>query len=206
MRWQIARFKGNLRRIATIDGEFFACGMNRVVLKRRSIGKWSSVGPGALKNDPNVVGFEDIAGYSASELYAVGWGGEIWWCDDGKWRRANNATSEILTSLTCAPNGHVYVVGHNGVMIKGRRDQWELVKTGRQENLKDVAQLNGQIYVCTDFAILKLEEAGLVNDADFSNLDRPATCLHLLETPSELVSLGPKDVFVKRDTPWTRIV
>jgi hypothetical protein len=204
---KIAGFKGNLRRITTVDGEFLACGMNRVALKRISTGNWSSFGPGPLKDDPNVVGFEGIAGYSASELYAVGWAGEIWWCNKGEWRRADSPTSAILTSLTCAPDGLVYVVGHDGVMLKGRRDQWELVETGRQENLKDVVQFSSQIYVCTDFALLKLEEVGLVEDTDFTNLvDKPATCLHLLETSSELVSLGTKDIFVKRDALWTRLV
>jgi hypothetical protein len=204
---KMANFNGNLRRLAALDGQFLACGMNRVALRRVSTGNWDSFGPGPLSGDPNVVGFEDIAGYSASELYAVGWNGEIWWCDHGKWLRTDSPTSAILSSLTCAPDGHVYVVGHEGVMLKGRRDQWELVETARQENLKDVAQLNGQVYVCTDFALLKLEEAGLVEDSDFARPDdRPATCLHLLETATELVSLGTKDVFVKRDTPWTRLV
>lgn len=204
---KIARFTGNLRRLAAVDGKFFACGMDRVALKRNRTGSWTSFGPGPLKHDPPVVGFEDIAGYSATELYTVGWGGEIWWYDGKLWQRADSPTSAILSSMTCAPDGHVYVVGHDGVMLKGRRDQWELVETGRTENLKDVAQLDGQIYVCTDFALFKYQESGLVEESDFAPLDeRPATCLHLLESTGELVSLGTKDVFVKRDAAWYRLV
>lgn len=203
----IANFTGNLRRLGAVDGKLFACGMDRVVLKRAKAGSWTPFGPGPLKDDPKVVGFEDIGGYSATELYAVGWGGEIWWYDGKKWRRADSPTSAILTSMTCAPDGSVYVVGHDGVMLKGRRDQWELVETGRPEHLKDVAHLNGQIHVCSDFALFKLDKPGLVEDTDFADAnDRPNTCLHLLETPTELVSLGTKDVFVNRDAGWYRLV
>jgi hypothetical protein len=204
---KLSKFTGNLRRLASIDGTFYACGMDRVALRRTSAGRWAAFGPGPLKDDPKVVGFEDIAGYSPTELYAVGWGGEIWWYDGKKWRRADSPTSAILSSMTCSPDGKVYVVGHDGVMLKGRRDQWELVETERTDHLKDVAQLGGQIYVCTDFGLFKLEESGLVEETDFAaEEDRPATCLHLLETPGELVSLGTKDVFVKRDAAWYRLV
>jgi len=204
---KIAKFTGNLRRLVAVDGKFFACGMDRVALKRNKTGSWTSFGPGALKDDPKVVGFEDIAGYSVTELYAVGWGGEIWWYDGKKWQRADSPTSAILSSMTCAPDGMVYVVGHDGVMLKGRRDQWELVETGRTENLKDVAHLDGQIYVCTDFALFKFQKSGLVEETDFAQVDdRPATCLHLLESSGELVSLGTKDVFVKQGAAWYRLV
>lgn len=204
---KISKFTGNLRRLASVDGKFLACGMDRVVLKRTKAGSWTSFGPGPLTGDPDVVGFEDIAGYSASELYAVGWAGEIWWYDGKKWQRADSPTSTILSSMTCAADGFVYVVGHDGVMLKGRRDQWELIETRRSENLKDVAYLDGQIYVCTDFALYRLMESGLLAETDFEKAkDRPTTCLHLLESESELVSLGTKDVFVKRDAAWQRLV
>jgi len=204
---KISKFTGNLRRLATVGGTFFACGMDRVVLRRTSAGRWTAFGPGPLKDDPEVIGFEDIAGYSESELYAIGWGGEIWWYDGKKWRRADSPTSTILSSMTCTPDGSVYLVGHDGVMLKGRRDQWKLVETGRSENLKDVAHLDGQIYVCTDFALFVLKDSGLTAETEFANMkDRPATCLHLLESAGELVSLGTKDVFVKRGAAWQRLV
>jgi hypothetical protein len=203
----IAKFTGNLRRLIAVDGEFFACGMNRVVLRRTKPGKWTSIGPGALEDDPAVVGFEAIGGYSATELYAVGWGGEIWWYDGEQWQRVDSPTSVILSSMTCAPDGFVYVVGHDSVMVKGRRDHWELVDTGWSEDFRDVAQLDGQVYVCTDSALLTFQESGLVEETDFApEEDRPATCLQLLESAGELVSLGGKDVFVKRDAAWHRLV
>ena len=82
-----------------------------------------------------------------------------------------------------------------------------LVDTGRDEHLKDVAQHDGDIYVCSDFDLFRLGPAGLAEETQFAEGgDKPATCLHLLEAPGELVSLGTKDVFVKRDAAWFRLV
>jgi hypothetical protein len=204
---RIAKFTGNLRRLAAVDRKFYACGMDRVVLKRTKTGSWKSIGPGPQTNDPQVVGFEDIGGYSTNELYAVGWGGEIWWYDRQTWRRAESPTTTTLTSLTCAPDGIVYAVGHDGVLVKGRHDTWERVETGRSEDLKDVAHLDTQIYACTDHALYKLQTPGLIEETNFDQPhDRPTTCLHLLESPGELVSLGTKDVFIKQDAAWHRLV
>lgn len=204
---RVAQGQFNLRKLATVDDEVYACGMNRIVLKRNGTGQWSSFGPGPDAADPAVVGFEAIGGYSSDELYTVGWGGEIWWYDSGRWRRADSPTNANLTALTCAPDGKVYGVGHDGVLVTGRRDQWQLVETTRRDNLRSVAQLHGRIHVATDFAIYELTGAGLVPATDFADPDdRPSTCLHLLEAADGLVSLGQKDVFVKRDGPWQRLV
>lgn len=196
----------NLRRLSTIDDGIYACGMNRVVLKRDGAARWTSLGPGPDAADPAVVGFEDIGGFSDAEMYAVGWGGEIWWCDHGRWRRVDSPTNANLSALTCAFDGMVYVVGHDGVMLRGRRDLWQRVDTTRRENLRGVASLDGQIYVVSDSAVFRLGDGSLVPDPDFGG-DAPATCLHLLEAPDGLISLGQKDVFVKRaDSAWRRLV
>ncbi len=197
----------NLRRLVVVDHQIYACGMNRVVLKRDGFARWSSLGPGPDAADSAVVGFEDIGGFSEAEMYAVGWGGEIWWRDSGQWRRADSPTHANLTALTCAADGSVYVVGHDGVMLRGRRDQWQLIETTRRDDLRDVAVLDGQVFVVTDSAILRLAGGGLVPEADFADgSDLPVTCLHLLEAEDGLVSLGQKDVFVRRDGAWRRLL
>lgn len=204
---KISGFEGNLRNIVAIDGVFFACGMNREILKRIDAENWLSFGPETLQNEPTIIGFENMSGYSLSEMYAVGWNGEIWWYNSDNWNKVNSPTSSILSSLTCASDGFVYIVGQDGILIKGRYDNWELVETGRYENLKDVAYNNGVLYVCSDFGLFKLEKTGLVDETNFEDTeDKPLTCLYLLETSTELVSLGLKDVFVKKELNWERLV
>ncbi len=203
----ISGFKGNLRKLAAVDGRIYACGMGRAVLRRESVGRWTSFSPGEQQDDPSIVGFEDIGGHREDEMYAVGWGGEIWWRDHGTWRRVDSPTSTKLTALHCAADGNVYVVGQNGTMLRGKRDRWESMRTGCDENLMGVSSLGDQIYVCTDFRILRMTGDGLVDDRDFSDpKDLPRTCLHLLSASDGLVALGQKDVYVRGEGPWSRLV
>jgi hypothetical protein len=180
-----------------------------VVLRRESEGTWRDFGPGPSKGDPDVIGFEDLGGYGPDEMYAVGWGGEIWWCDRGRWRRVDSPTSANLRALYCADDA-VYIVGHNGTMLRGRHDSWQVMDTGRREKLMDVSVYGDKIQVCTDFRLLKWSDTGLVNDTDFADAaDVPATCLYLLnapDAPQGLISLGQKDVFRRQSGPWARLV
>jgi hypothetical protein len=140
-------------------------------------------------------------------MYAVGWGGEIWWFDNASWRKVDSPTSANLTAVCCATNGEVYIVGHNGIMLRGRHDTWSVIDTDRKENLRDVAYYNRTIYVTTDFRILKIVDDKLVNDANFADSsDLPATCLHILTSADGLISLGTKDMFRLKNTQWERLV
>lgn len=197
----------NLRRLGVVGDQIYACGMDRQVLERNGTAQWRAFGPGPVAGDPPVVGFEDIGGYGAGEMYAVGWGGEIWWYDEGQWRRVESPTHANLSAMTCAADGAVYGVGHGGALVKGRRDRWQLIDTGRRDDLRDVASFDGQVFAITDHEILRMTDAGLVPETDFAAPnDPPASCLQLLEAADGLVLLGRKDVFVKRDGPWRRLV
>jgi hypothetical protein len=82
-----------------------------------------------------------------------------------------------------------------------------VLPSGRKENLMDVATYQGQVYVVTDFRILRLEGGKLVNDKDFADKkDLPKTCLNLLQAPDGLISLGQKDVFRRKEGPWERLI
>ena len=118
----IVKFKGNLRALSVIDDVIYACGMGRVVLKRQSTGVWQPLGPPAGKNDPDITGFEDIAGSSKDDMYAVGWGGEIWWWEKGSGARSIARTSVMLKALAFGDDNNVYIVGQSGTMLRGRRD------------------------------------------------------------------------------------
>jgi hypothetical protein len=201
----IKGFRGNLRALSVVEEDIYACGMDRVVLRREGPGRWKSIGPKSQKDDPPVVGFEDLAGYDADEMYAVGWGGEIWWRDRGKWRRVDSPTSVNLRAVHCAAD-KVYIVGRDGTMLSGRHDTWSVIDTGRAENLMDVALYDGTVYVTTDFRILKLVDGKLVNETAFVKKDAPKTCLYVLSAEDGLVALGTNDMFVRSSGPWKRIV
>jgi len=196
-----------LRSLSSVDECIYASGMGRSVLRRRNVGTWEEIGPGTTTNDDGlVVGFEDIDGFSADELYAVGWRGEIWKCAGGAWSQLDSPVSVNLNAVCCAGNDTVYIVGDEGCMLKGRGDMWEVLDTGRFENLMDVAYFDGSVYVTTDFHILKLQDNTLIPEDSFANPnDRPITCLHLLRAADGLLSMGSKDLFRLTDGKWDRV-
>lgn len=200
--------QNTLRSLAVIDDTIYACGMGRSVLQRKSAGHWDEVGPGTSTGDVGMlVGFEDLAGFSSDELYAVGWRGEIWLRTKTAWKRLDSPVSGNLNALCCAPNGTVYIVGDRGVMLRGNNDIWEVLDTNRTDNLLDVAFYDNVVYVTTDFEILKLENDSLIAEQAFADADdHPNTCRHLLMAKDALISMGSKDLFRLHKGLWERLV
>lgn len=204
----IKEAQDSLRSMVVVGDVIYACGMGRTVLRRKAAGVWEEIGPGTSPEDDGlVVGFEDLAGFSFDEMYAVGWRGEIWQRTMGKWRQIDSPVSANLNAVYCTPNGKVYIVGDSGVMLCGSNDVWEVLETDRTDNLMGVAFYDNTVYVTTDFEILKLEGNSLVAEDAFADTDDfPETCLHLLPAKDGLISMGTKDLFRLHETDWKRLV
>lgn len=210
-----ARYLGDIplkgllvRHVTAISNVAFAAGMKRSVVRRVERGVWVEFGPGTTPVDKGrVIGFEGIDGFAPDDIYVAGWGGEIWhWFRDA-WQRIDSPTNANLNAVACdRQNGLVFVVGDNGSMVRGAGDQWDFIDTGRFENLQDVTVFAGEVFVVTDFAILRLGPDGLVPESRFADGDLPGTCLHLLPAQDGVISMGPKDLFAFSGRTWRRIV
>ncbi len=195
-----------IRSSKVIENTLYACGMDGLVIKRKSLGNWDNITP-TLEGQDTIFGFEDISGFSEDEIYAVGWKGEIWRYNGKKWFKINSPTTKNLNAITCAKNGVAYIVGDNGIMLQGRQDSWEILDTERHENLWDVCNYNGEVFVSTDFNILTLDKNNkLINESRFVNDDSPTTCHHLLLGDDGVVSMGGKDLFRYINKRWERVV
>jgi hypothetical protein len=207
---EIAAKRGKFlaRRLSTIGSSIFAAGMGRSVHSRTYDTAWKSVGPTDQIPQGTAVGFNDIVGTSEQNIYAVGWGGEIYHSNSIGWRRIESPVSSHLRSAHMTEEGMVYAVGYKGTLVRGSGDTWESVETQRSENLQDVCVYGGTVYVVSDFKILTLTKDGLVPDDRFENVaDRPASCLHLISSPQGLFSMGPKDlVHLSDGGVWRRVV
>jgi hypothetical protein len=198
-----------VRRVTAIGDNIFAAGMGRSVIRRIQRGTWIEFGPGTTDADQDkVIGFEGIDGFSPDDIYVAGWRGEIWRWSGAAWRQIDSPTNANLNALVCSADGFVFAVGDDGTMVRGAGELWDVVDTGRLENLQDVAVLGDDVFVVTDYRILKLGPTGLEPEDRFANGDTPETCLHLLRTEDDsgLVSMGPKDLFVFSGGVWRRIV
>ncbi len=197
-----------VRNLSVVEGAVYAVGLARAVYRRGFDTPWEAIGPGGPGPDEGVVGFTDLTGPSARELYAVGLGGELQRCVDGAWSRLDSPVTQHLRAACTAPDGSVYAVGYDGAMVHGRGERWRRLDTGRAEVLHDVVCHDGAVYVSTDFALLELRGEALVPVERFADPDdRPSTCLHLLPAvDGGLFSMGPKDLFRLGPEGWSRLV
>jgi hypothetical protein len=197
------------RRLRVIEDTIFAAGMARKLFRRELDGQWTSVGTDAILPEGRAAGFNDIAGESLSEIYAVGWHGEIWSWDGRVWVQIDSPTSAHLSAACCMPDGTILGVGYGGVMVRGRGDKWRTVDTGREENLLSVCSHNDEVFVCSAHKLMQLTDDGLVPVSMLADPnDPPATCLHLLQSDDHeaLYSMGPKDLFRLQGSYWERLV
>ena len=138
-----------LRAVNTIDGYAVACGMRRQVYIRTDEEAWSAINVPET-DEMEGTGFEAIAGYSMDEIYAVGWNGEIWKWDGKEWHDQVSPTNIILTGVTCAGDGYVYVCGQDGALIRGRDGRWTVLDVDNMNSdFWDVHWFDGKLYIAT---------------------------------------------------------
>jgi len=192
-----------LRRLGTIDGFSYACGMKRQVYKRIDENKWIPM-HAPLPNPNESVGFEAISGFSQNEIYAVGWNGEIWEWNGSTWLNHGSPTNLILTGVCCGDNQTVYICGQNGTIIRGRHDTWGLMEfEDIFDDFWDIIWFNNTFYVATMNMIFQLVNNYLI-PVSFGD-DSPRTCYRLTQAEDVLWSVGDSDIFAFDGTNWVRI-
>lgn len=195
--------KGALRSVASVDGYAYAVGMQRQLYRRDGNDKWSradnNMPRGSKKQS---CGLESLDGFSESEMYAVGWSGEIWRYDGKRWSELNSPTNVILNSVFCAPDGNVYCCGRNGILIRGRNTQWELIEHGdTTADLWDVCWFEDRLFVSSISFLYELNGERLISK-DFGE---PISCYHLSAADGILWSIGSNDVMEYDGKAWRRI-
>jgi hypothetical protein len=199
--------RGPLRFVRSIDGIAYAVGMGRQVYKRVDLNNWISIDQGARPEAGNkeLVGFDAIDGFSATEIYAVGRNGEIWIFNGKIWRQIDSPTNMILTNLCCANDGNVYACGRNGTLLKGRGDEWEIIDHELlTDDLWGLAWFNDKLYISTRKIIFEMASKDDIIIVDMGK-DKASTCYHLSAADGVMWSIGAKDVMAFDGKTWTRI-
>ncbi|WP_217441940.1 MULTISPECIES: hypothetical protein [unclassified Myxococcus] len=192
-----------IRNAREIAGWVYACGMKRQVYKRIGEAKWVAMNAPAAEATEKA-GFEAIDGTSETDLYAAGWGGEVWRYDGKSWSPCESPTRVILSAVCCAPDGTVYVAGQQGVLLKGRGSAFAVVPWAEEvtSDLWDLCWFRGKLYVATLSALYTLEGDRLV-EVDFGEAGTP-TCYGLATAEDVLWSIGRDDVASFDGTTWKR--
>jgi hypothetical protein len=196
-----------LTALAAIGNAIWACGMGRKVWRREIAGTWvdRSVPPGSPEQ--GVVGFNAIAGLTDEALLAVGWQGEIWSMLNGVWTREDSGTDANLNAVSIGRDGTAMVAGDRGSLIAGRAGHWTPMSTGTTSDLKGVCHFGDEIFVCTDFEILRWQDNRLIPETRVAGDERPKPCMNFLVGGEGVYAQGEQNLYCfGPEGAWKRIV
>lgn len=190
-----------VRSVAAIEGRAYAVGLSGMVYRLEAVAYWSRIDTGISGN----VDLHAIHGFNATNLYAVGSHGEVWHHNGKAWTKRDMPTNLNLTTVTCADDGMVYIAGHDGVLIRGRDDVWEVIEhEDTADDIWDLEWFEGQLYVATMEGVYRLQKDRLVA-IDFGD-DIPRSSYQLSAANGVMWSIGEFDIMSYNGTRWVRIV
>lgn len=154
--WEPELVGGNdsalIRKVKMIDGYAWAVGLKRLVSKRYGINDWRPMVNGIHfkidrdREDIFDYGFEDISGFSESEVYAVGGKGDIWWFDGQTWQQCGFPTNDKLKNVVCAGDGFFYVASGRAIW-RGKKNTWEKIDIIElHDELNDLCWFNNMLW------------------------------------------------------------
>lgn len=144
-------------RLRCVGAHTYAVGTAREIHKRVAVGRWEKlVGIEAPRNEAEMQasGFDDMDGFSESDLYAVGGHGDVWQFNGRDWRQCAFPSRERLATVTCAGDGNVYITGEGGSLWIGQNSSWRLLERRNTTVLwNDVRWFQGQLWLASDYQL-----------------------------------------------------
>lgn len=131
------------------------CRGGRRIYKRTAIGQWVPVMDGFPQNiEEGEWGFNDIDAFSEDDMYTVGGSGDVWRYDGHKWNMCGFPSNEQLSTVVCAPDGHVYIGGEGGNLWVGRENTWKRVYEGQSTILwNEMRWFEGKLWLASDYML-----------------------------------------------------
>jgi hypothetical protein len=168
--------------------------MARQVYRREGPENWCRRDEGAVLpiGAIEVAGFNSIDGVCEHDIYAVGFGGEIWRCVYRRWYQVKSPTRAILNCVRVVRKELIYAAGHKGVLLRGNGDGWEqVVQKETTDDLWGMEWFNETLYVCSDKAIYCVNEDGEFKAIELGHIK---TSGHLHANDGVMWSFGGKHV------------
>ena len=202
--------RGDLRDMRLIGEHVYVTGMGRQVYRRTDRAGWHRCDQGVLipKREARVAGFNSIDGFAEDQIYAAGWGGEIWHYDQRSWRQLPSLTNLKLQRVLCVPPRTVYACGQVGLLLRGFQDRWEVIEQEMtQEQFWGMEWFAGELWLATTDSVFMLKEPDKLVEVDFGLEGEAVTCGCLHANDGVMWSIGRKHLFSTADgANWTRHV
>ena len=146
----------------------YAVGFPYVLYKRNGVNDWEHVSEiiplpkeildGSLEGDENF-GWEDLDGFSETDIYLGGGKGSIWQYDGNKFKQCDFPSNEIIRNVCCAEDGYVYIGGRLGRLWKGREDKWELISSTEFSVFwNDIVSFDNRLFLSSDYGLWEFKD------------------------------------------------
>jgi len=193
--------RGDIRDLRAIGEHAYVVGMSRQVYRREGPGQWVRKDQGVVqpRGTLDLAGFNAIDGLDELDLYAVGFGGEIWHCHNNNWHKLDSPSNLVLLRVRVVNKELVYVSGQQGTILRGQGHHFKAIK---QDVTKDdfwgMEWYRDQLYVACDSGIYVLTDGNDLLKVDMG-LANDITFRHLHANDGVMFSFGPKHIVWTED-------
>ncbi len=190
------------RFLKCIAGELYAGGTDRYIF-RKTLAGWEQISTEEMTSHQAAGSAENLTGFGADELYAIGWDGELWTNQGGRWRQIDSPTNLILNDADVL-NDKVYVGGQVGTILEGRGDDWNIIENNElKQDIWSVRSFGSAVYFSAMSGILRLKNGELQLIKSLGPDMRSA--MSLFTGPSGLWSVGASDICLFDGDTWQTI-
>ena len=187
-----------------IGKSIYTCGMARQVYRRVDSNDWTRLDSGIRTDE--TTGLKSIHGFSESDIYAVGFRGEIWSYDGRRWAQEESPTNLKLEKVLCAPDGQVYICGGEGVIIRGRSGHWKLMEQDHTaETFWDIAYFQEQLFFSARSGLFRLDGQAPLAPVNM-DVSYPVSTSRLHANEEVLWSVGREHIVVYDGVQWAEVV
>jgi len=187
-----------------VGNSIYTCGMARQVYRRASPDRWLRFDSGLRTGE--TTGLKSINGFSETEIYAVGFRGEIWTYDGKAWTQEPGITNLTLQKVLCAHDLQVYICGAEGVIITGRSGRWQAVEQDlTTETFWDMTEFRNSIFLSGQSGLFRLESDNRLSRVDM-RLPHRTTTSRIDANEEVLWSVGREHLIVYDGENWSEVV
>ncbi len=205
-----------LRDMRYIGSHLYVCGMRRMMYRREGKNKWAACDQGVRQSldsvivektlngkketEYNVTGFNSMDGLDEGDIYAVGYAGEMWRCQKGKWSQIMSPTNLVLNKVRVVNKKLVYVCGQKGILLRGYGDTWDLIRHDVTESdFWGMEWYRESLYLATAGTLYRLTPDDDLEEVDVGIKKKSITFGHLHANDGVMMSAGAKHILWTED-------
>jgi len=151
--------RGALTDLCLVEEVPIVVGEGGQAYRRDGADNWVELCDG-LPEGGDTPSFRAVDGAGAGQIFAAGDGGQVWCLEGDRWLRLESPTGETLNAIRVSEQGQLLAVGSGGVLLRGGKDEIELVNENAPEDLFDVERFGGRVYAAGEGAIYTLDASG----------------------------------------------